>query len=257
MRDTGVIGFSQRVQLPWMAKTANMVLAGMERKEIVVTLQELLQDKLSIGGTAQRGNRGKTISILMRIWLTGRPEWPFIREKGLGLIADLPDRYHLPVHWGMTMAVYPFFGAVAEVTGRLLQLQGTVSSSQIQRRLCEWYGERETVIRATQRVMRVFVDWGVVVDTKSKGQYGLKGEKQHISHESLTVWLLMSRLAVKAGTTESIRTVIQHPSLFPFQIDQPSMQTLKSCKEINLSPHGFGNELLVSLPSDPRKKQTK
>lgn len=29
-----------------------------------------------------------------------------------------------PSHWGMTMAVYPFFGLTAEIMGRLLRLAG-------------------------------------------------------------------------------------------------------------------------------------
>ena len=35
------------------------------------------------------------------------------------------------------MAVYPFFGTVATVVGRLLRLQGTAGASQVQRRIRE------------------------------------------------------------------------------------------------------------------------
>ena len=56
------------------------------------------------------------------------------------------------VHWCMCMAAYPFFGTVADATGRLLRLQGTAAAAQIQRRLRERLGERETVARAARRV---------------------------------------------------------------------------------------------------------
>lgn len=61
------IGFSQRVQLDWLEQTAALVLAGQTREQVETTLQERLHDKLSIGGTAQRGNREKAITILLKI----------------------------------------------------------------------------------------------------------------------------------------------------------------------------------------------
>jgi hypothetical protein len=36
----------------------------------------------------------------------------------------------------------------------------------------ELLGERETVSRATRRVLRSLHDWGVLVETKAKGTYG-------------------------------------------------------------------------------------
>ena len=75
------------------------------------------------------------------------------------------------VHWCMCMAVYPFFGTVAEATGRLLHLQGTAAAAQVQRRVREQLGERETVSRAARRILRALVDWGVLVETVNKGIY--------------------------------------------------------------------------------------
>jgi hypothetical protein len=65
------IGFSQRIQLDWLEHTAAIVLAGQTREQIETTLQERLHDKLSIGGTAQRGNREKAITGASTCW--GRP----------------------------------------------------------------------------------------------------------------------------------------------------------------------------------------
>ena len=116
------IGFSQRVQLDWLEQTAALVLAGQTREQIETTLQERLHDKLSIGGTAQRGNREKAITILLKIWVSV-PTWlQPLRDDGLGHLRRLPPTDHIAVHWGMTMAAYPFFSAVAETVGRLMRL---------------------------------------------------------------------------------------------------------------------------------------
>ena len=70
----------------------------------------------------------------------------------------------------MALAAYPFWGAVAAQTGRLLRLQGTVAAAQVQRRIKEGYGERDTVSRAARRVLRSFIDWRVLTDTATKGR---------------------------------------------------------------------------------------
>ena len=54
------------------------------------------------------------------------------------------------VHWCMCMAVYPFFSKVAEATGRLLRLQGTVAAAQVQLRVREQLGERRNRIPGRQ-----------------------------------------------------------------------------------------------------------
>lgn len=47
--------------------TANLAVAV--EASICNVLQELLEDKLSVGGNAKRGNREKAIAILMKIWV--------------------------------------------------------------------------------------------------------------------------------------------------------------------------------------------
>ncbi|GMA49210.1 hypothetical protein GCM10025857_05670 [Alicyclobacillus contaminans] len=154
------IGISQRISLEWLERTANLVLSGNDEVSIYRALQDLLIDKLSVGGNAKRGNREKVISILMKVWVRSPKDLYPLQHAGLQLLSNLPGEYHMAVHWGMTMAVYPFWGVVAAHVGRLLKLQGTAVASQVQRRLREHYGERETVSRAVRRVLRSFVDWG-------------------------------------------------------------------------------------------------
>ena len=69
-RRTGQIGFSQRVRLEWLERTANLVLAGNEKAAVNDALQDLLKGKVSVGGDAERGNREKIITILLKTWLT-------------------------------------------------------------------------------------------------------------------------------------------------------------------------------------------
>ncbi len=165
------VGFSQRIQLNWLELTANLLLAGSTRSEIQTALNEFLQDKVSVGSESKSSGRRKTISILLKIWVGVPTNLEPLRNEALELLRISPSNQRIVIHWGMAMAVYPFFGTVAENVGRLIRLQGLFAAASVQRRIKEQLGERETVSRATQRLLRCFVDWGVLQDTNEKGIY--------------------------------------------------------------------------------------
>jgi hypothetical protein len=238
------IGFSQRVQLDWLEQTAALVLAGQTREQIEATLQERLRDKLSIGGTAQRGNREKAITILLKTWVSV-PTWlqPF-RDDGLGILRRLPPADRIAVHWGMTMAAYPFFGAVAETVGRLMRLQGTCVAAQIQRRLREQLGERDTVARAARRILRCFVDWDVLQETREKGVYQASPARP-VPDKQLAVWLIEAALLAQGTDTRVLQTLLQTPTLFPFRIPRLYAADLKGQGRVDLFRQGLDEDMVV------------
>ena len=178
MKRRDQIGFSQRIHLDWLEYTANLVLAGNPRDEIVAALSERLKEKLSIGSEPERGNRDKAITILTKIWVTVPEELQSLRDEGLDHLQASGPSERMLVHWCMCMAVYPFFGTVADAVGRLLRLQGTPSAAQVQRRLRERHGERETVARAARRILRAYIDWEVLQETEEKGLYCVSGQSR-------------------------------------------------------------------------------
>ena len=170
------VGFSQRIRLEWLEFTANLVLAGNQRGEIVQALRDRLRDELSVGNDPERGTRDKAITILTKVWVTVPRERRSFRDDGLAFLQRIPRDERMLVHWCMCMMAYPFFGAVADATGRLLQLQGTAGAAQVQRRLREQMGERETVARAVRRILRGFIDWGALLETEENWPLLLRSE---------------------------------------------------------------------------------
>ena len=242
---TNQIGFSQRVRLEWLEHTASLVLAGSDKHSINDSLQELLKDKVSVGGTAKRGNREKIITILMKIWVTVSPVLEPLRIDGLNLLKNPSQSNHIAVHWGMIMAAYPFWGAVAEHVGRLLRLQGSAAAAHVQRRLREQYGERETVSRAARRVLRSFVDWGVLEEGKTKGVYR-KGLTRAIDDPMLIAWLVEAALYSYTTRSRHLRDIVQHASLFPFSPAQVSGQKLISLSpRLELFRSGMDDDLIM------------
>jgi len=238
------IGFSQRVRLEWLERTANLVLAGNDEASIEGALQELLEDKLSVGGNAKRGNREKVITILMKIWVRPPRDLHSLQREGLKLLSHLPREDHIAVHWGMAMAVYPFWGAVAAHVGRLLRLQGTAAASQVQRRVREQYGERDTVSRAARRVLRSFVDWEVLKETSKKGIY-TAGLSLAIPQVEVISWLAEAFLHAHPNGSVALRTVLDSTSLFPFRISYASAEHIADASgRIEVMRQGMDEEIL-------------
>ena len=239
------IGFSQRIRLEWLEQTARLILAGNEQATINAGLQELLKDKVSIGGTAERGNREKIITILLKVWLTTPTELDGLRLDGLELFKRLSNQDRMAVHWGLVMAVYPFWASVASQVGRLLKLQGSAAAAHIQRRIREQYGERETVSRAARRVLRSYLDWGVLRATKKKGVYQ-QGLSLPLHDRKLVAWLIEASLYSRSNGSASTREIIEHPSLFPFKITPvPGESLIALSNRLELYRHGLNDDLII------------
>ncbi len=251
------VGFSQRIRLEWLEYAANLVLAGNSKAEIVVALGERLSETLSVGSDAERGTRNKAITILTKVWVTVPPQLGALRDEGLGLLKHSDANDRMLVHWCMCMAVYPFFGTVAAVTGRVLRLQGKVGAAQVQRRLREQLGERETVARAARRILRLFVDWGVLLETERKGLYCGAPERS-VDDPTLTVWVARAVLAAQVNQSQSPAALLRGPHLFPFQLPLPALRDLEACDAIEITRHGLDQDVLLRLadagPSDCRPR---
>lgn len=238
------VGFSQRIRLQWLQYTAERALAGYTRDEIQTALQDLLQDRLSVGGTAERGNREKAITILLKVWVSVPTQLEALRNDGLELLKRLPPHAHLAAHWGMTIAVYPFFGVVAEAVGRLLRLQGSVTAAQVQRRVREQLGERETVARAARRVLRCFVDWGVLAETAEKGVYRAT-PIQLVEDKGLALWLIEAALVANGAQLGALQAVLQSPALFPFTVCPVHPADIARHNRLELFRQGLDDAMLM------------
>ena len=246
MKRGGQIGFSQRIHLDWLEYTANLVLAGNPREEIVAALGERLKEKLSVGNQPERGNRDKAITILTKVWVTVPRNLQSLRDEGFGFLRGAGPSDRMLVHWCMCMAVYPFFGTVADAVGRLLRLQGTAGAAQVQRRLRERFGERETVARAARRILRAYIDWGVLVETNEKGLYR-SAAKRAIDDPPLAVWAIKGMLFAAGDNTRSASALLRGPQLFPFDVAVPSVKELEACEALEIFRHGLNHEVVIGL----------
>ncbi len=77
-------------------KTTDLFLAGMSDAEIYQTLSERLRDELSVGSTAERGSREKTITLLLKTWVRVPAPLRTLRDEGIHLLQGIRRSVEAP-----------------------------------------------------------------------------------------------------------------------------------------------------------------
>ncbi len=127
--------------------------------------------------------------------------------------------------------------------------RGTVESCSIYfYRSCnatkEQLGERETVSRATQRVIRCFVDWGVLQDTDKIGIY--KATSEQLVDRKIAVWLIEAALIASDCSSQALGAISQTPALFPFIVNLTNPRDFEANNRLEFFYQGM-NEKMVML----------
>jgi hypothetical protein len=228
-----------------MEKTANLVMAGCDERSIDDALEHLLERSL-----APRSRR-LAIIVLMKIWARPSEDLVALRDAGLELLRSIPKRQRLAVHWGMTLATYPFWGEVASCVGRLIKLQGRVAHAEVRRRIVEQFGQRPTVNDAVRRTLRSMIDWGVLTEIDGAGapsRRGVYGPAITVSIESaeLVAWLVEAMLHAHPSHATDLREAKRSAVLFPFRLeDVTAYRLLNASRRIEIVNNGPIDELVV------------
>ena len=229
------IGYERRLRLDWLDAVAYKAKANLDPKEVRAFLQERLTD---LGDDARR----KTINLLIGIWLSVPEEIESYRDQALSLMDDCLPEDRIVLHWGMTMASYPFFCDVAVAVGRLLNLQEEITGPQVSRRISEKWGERSTMKRAAQRAIRSMVDWGLLVDGERWGTFK-KVDKKRPVDGALSGHLVAGLLYGGDKANYLIGDLHSHPGFFPFDVTVNS-HDLRSVKTLSVERYGVDKDLV-------------
>ncbi|EDX56274.1 conserved hypothetical protein [Bacillus cereus W] len=205
---TKPVGFDQKVLLHHLDFTANHT-KKYSRKDMYEVLDGYLRNDIT--GAKSRKN---AVTMLMKIWYLVDKDLIEIRDRVLEVLPVLTKEERVFVHWGMTLAAYPFFKDTVHELGKLFQLQDTVPSTVIGKRMKEEYGDRRRVEVATSAVLMSIKAWGIIIPTKNR-LYQLS-DKIFISNPLLQVFIVKIMLHVLEHTALQIDILKNHPILFPF-----------------------------------------
>lgn len=244
MTRTKTIGLDRRIDITWLDAVAGKVAVGASPKE----MRELAWAMLDgvVAGQTSHSARGKTVTVLSHIW-SEVPDWAVpLRNRAAALISHAEPQQRLAIHWAMVIATYPFARDIAATIGRLLALQGKVLLSQLTQRLAEVWGERSTVIWATQRTARSMVQWGVLRDSIGKGAY--ESLPAPISVDRVVSELLLEAVLVAPEPAVlPIDSLLTHPVLFPFKLAL-AVGDLHKSAHFRIHRQGMDHEVVELAP---------
>lgn len=229
------------LDIEWLDAIATLVAENADEPHIRSSLTEMLSGTLSGGGKHGTASY-KTARVLFKSWASVPRELEGFRDRASKVFRRLDANERLALHWAMLLANYPFFGDVARHTGRLLAIQGNCSGAQITRRMQETWGDRSTVTRATQRLMRSIVQWGVLRDTDLRGVYVQASEQVAVPEKLAT--LLLEALLRYERKPLPIHQLNRQPTVFPFSLQLGAHQIQES-QHFELFHQGMDAEMVA------------
>ena len=239
------IGFDRRIELSWLDFAATRVADGASESQIRADLKAFLQSRSDSSGSSGTA-RGKTVTVIVRIWGAPDPHLAAFNASLAEMFSSVDASERLGVHWAMTLAAYPYFFAYADLIGRVLALQDTISSRQIRDRIAQQWGDRSTVHRTSQHVTGTMLAWDCLKDA-GKGIYR-RGECPRVVGSEVAMKLVQAVLLNASGDAMSLDQVSSHPSLFPFQF-AATQSDVRRCRELEMSQEGAGT-MMVRLADD-------
>jgi hypothetical protein len=209
------IGFDRTIRAEWLDAAAARVSNGDSAESARKILWKFLED-VETGNTNNSG-RGKTLTVLTRIWISVPEQAQMLRKDALMQIASTSGVQRIAIHWAMCAGTHPFFFDVATHVGKLIRLHGNANRTQIKRRMTETWGDRSTLERTIQHVLRSLTQWGLLQVGSEHGS--LVGKGPAISVDKNVSQLLVHAVLLEEGKGMAFSNIIEHAALFPFKLD--------------------------------------
>ena len=218
------IGFDRSIDIEWLDAAATRATTGQTPAEIRKFLWDFLEDV--VPGNTNNSGRGKTLTVLSRIWVAAPAPAKRLREMALRLFVSATSEQRIAIHWAMAVGTHSFFYDVVTNVGKLLTLNGEANRSQIKRRMTETWGDRSTLERTIQHVLRSIIQWGLLCHGQEKGSLVALPRRIPISHEIGEH--LVHAILISHGHGLPLAQLTRHPALFPFDVRLNSASLRKS-----------------------------
>lgn len=238
-----IVGFERKIEREWLEFAAAQAIENLAAEQMRKRLWNFLEGRVSPGSSGWNSDRGKVITVLMRIFGPRPGRYEELRTRALNALGGAQAESRLAVYWALCLGAYPFFADVARVTGQHLVLHGEVQLVEVRRRLIESWGDRAVVRLGAQRILRSMIDWAVLHDGNLRGVY-LQGSKKVILRPEACRLLVEGLLLAQAGEPLAAPKLRSHPSLFPFRVELGNLALGHGEGPLRLEREALGSEYL-------------
>lgn len=237
------VGIQRELRLEWFDQAARLHGMGFSKSEARQEIYSYLDMAPGFGKTPSLQTKTYVANVLIKSWIAPDKDLVPLRDQVFLALQHEQD-LRFPLHWCLLGAAYPFWFSVASLIGRLLNLQNQVTQAQIVSRLKEKYGDRQTVSRRARYIIRSFVAWGALKDSKVKGCYE-KTAPISITDANAAILMFESALLAIPEAKSALGMFLNNPAFFPFQLPVVTGDFIsRQSDRIEVVRYGLDDELL-------------
>lgn len=221
----------------WMNMTAELLA---ENREDMDKIKDSINEYISHFIKSSINIR-KTREILVNTWVEVDSDNLEFRERALKVYKECPQTDRPAVHWAMMLMAFPVFRDLCTIVGKLSGMQEEVTLSQVQRRIYEIWGERNTLVHAIPKNIKTLKEFGALKQVKP-GVYRVV--RRTVEDKDVGCILLYAALKTGGKLYQSVSEIDRLKELFPFDLNL-GMDDLYQSDLFNIDR--IGGEPVVSI----------
>ena len=235
------IGFNRNILLEWLNATA-AIMAETDDLEVVRQRLAVIIEQVIDSPT----NIRKTSAILLNIWSPEDESLHKLRVEGLTLFQSVTPAERVWLHYGMSMAVYPFFFQAVTAVGQLSRFEDTIKPLALRQKLFAELGELGSIKKAADRVVYSLRDWGILTDAEVRNEYVPQYRAFATENPALESWLLSAALKAHPADELPFADLLQLPALFPFKFSV-TVYDLRQSGGFEVQRQGLGLDMVRTI----------
>lgn len=229
------VGFLKQVKLEWLNLTAEELKKGNDRK----TIRRFLKDYISNFYQSQNTVK-KVVAILMRTWVDVK--YKNIRDFALALYDNVKEEEKIALHYGLMMIAFPIFNDTVSLIGKALYLNDRFKLKNIRNKICENWGERQTIKYSFNRIIMSLKEWGLIENEKV-GIYE-SGRKIIIENPRVKAFLLACYLIAQ---NRDYIDLVEAENLYLFFPFSYSLNLTELSNQNVLTKNNIGSSIVIGV----------
>lgn len=235
------VSLNHRLKIKWLVAALDLMLDLEDHEEVVKQVEAMVRSDLK-GEESFR----KSIRYIRHLILEPTGEFVGLRNEAISIYKKQRTlKVGQIIAYFLIMAQYPYLREVAGVCGKLFNIQTTIKTEQIRRKMIELHGDRELIRRSSRNAISILSDLELLVPSAKKGIY--ESSEVYVFDDitsaefALKAWFL----SFKENAHRSKSSIINETAFFA--IDSSSLVSFAlRGKQFSLSRQSY-DEDVVSL----------